>query len=63
MHEWTFADAQERFEELLDAALISPQEIVRGTERFIVVSRDEWQRRIDARELADEALQGNPGRR
>jgi hypothetical protein len=42
MRIWTFEEAQENFDALLDAAQLEPQKIVRGDQVFFVVSAEEW---------------------
>ena len=41
---WTFEEAQENFDALLDAAQLKPQKIVRGEQAFFVASAKEWNR-------------------
>jgi hypothetical protein len=44
MRVWTFEEAQENFDALLDAAELGLQKIVRGDQVFFVVSAEEWNR-------------------
>jgi hypothetical protein len=44
MRAWTLKEASDNFDELLDAALISPQKIIDGDREFVMVSGEEWER-------------------
>lgn len=41
---WTLQEASDRFEELLDAAMASPQKIVDGEREFVVMTAEEWEK-------------------
>ena len=44
MNTWTFEEAQENFDAVLDAAELTPQKIVRGDQVFFVISAEELDR-------------------
>ena len=44
MRTWTLKEASDNFDELLDAAMVSPQKIIDGDRKFVMVSAEEWER-------------------
>jgi hypothetical protein len=41
MRTWTFKEASDGFDQLLDAAMSCPQKIVYGEKKFVIVSAEE----------------------